>query len=113
MATNHLTKDAYRSCDVNSDAFQAIILANKRVILTVIREFDRIRVERGFTEIRALNDLRSVGLIISRNGLNQFRRGNFHTSSTTYLNILSRWAGYSDMGELLCAVRDRELGRIK
>lgn len=106
----HFSKGAYKSCDVKTPFMTGVILANKRMQMTICEEFKRKLAEMGVTKTFALKDLRSQGALVSHQNFDNYRKGIFWTCSTTYLNILSRYVGYDDANELLCVVRDRELG---
>jgi len=109
-AGSHFTKKVFQACDRESDYLKGVFSANRYTIRTVIGEFNRVLDSRGISENQAIKELRALGGIITRNTLNKMRKGEYYTASTTFLNILSRYAGYKDFIDLAYHVRSRELG---
>lgn len=110
IPNSHLTNSRFKICDRDGDAYLQVKSANIDLIKAVVSEFDRVRANRSTSEVSALKELRTSGLIVTRNGLWNYRKGTFYTASTTFLNILAQWCGYANFFELLKAVEARESG---
>lgn len=107
----HFAKPYLAACDRNTEFMKGVFSANIRLHAIVVNEFERVRMEKGFSQAEAVRQVKSNGGLISRQNLGKFRNGIFYTASTTYLNILARWSGYNDFVELVNVVDARSSGR--
>lgn len=107
---SHFSKPYYENCNRDGEYLQSIYSSNREAIQTVIREFNRVLSCRAESEETAIKAIKASGGLTSRTTLFKFRNGEYFTASTTFLNILSRYAGYKDFIDLAFHVRARELG---
>lgn len=93
-------KGAYKNSDRKGAYYLSVVEANKADIKEVIELFEEFCRAKGVSIEKVIRELREKGIIISRNGLNQGKRGKFETSSVMWLNILCVYMGYNGMNEL-------------
>lgn len=102
-----VVKSYYQTCDKQTEFMLGVIDHNKRIQSVVVNEFELVRKEKGLSQESAISEIKANGGFISRQNLCKVKNGVFDHCSTTYLNILSRWCGYSDLVALVNAVNAR------
>ncbi len=105
---NHFAKGYYKDCDRQSPFMLGVYSANRNVLKVVLEEFERVRGTRELSQRDAVKGIKMLGGFLSRQNITKYKSGVFSTCSITYLNVVSRWCGYSDFVELCIAVRMRE-----
>lgn len=103
----HFTKGSYVGCDREGEFLQGVFSANVSTQQTIIREFDRYLKDNSISQEAAIKAIRMRGAVVTRNGLWNYRRGEFKTCTNTLMNILSRYCGYKDFEELIITVHSR------
>lgn len=108
----HFTEGAYNNCDRNSPFMQSVLRCNRSYQTALIEEFLRIIKERGLSQVKAINEIKSRGGLVGRQNLRFVRNGKFKSISFTYANIISQWCGYSGFVELINAVETYKRGEM-
>lgn len=88
-------KHAYDKCDRNSKRFLGVLSCNRVYLREVVLLFEDYCRANGRSVNAALRELRSDGIIISKQGLNKAKRGQFSSMGITWCCSLLTYCGYS------------------